>query len=203
MPPLQGLFYVAAVFAPIFLPKLSLDIKPLESAYFLGAGLNMNTMDNSEVLGSGIDKKLALGLSGAFKIEYHIDKDWSYRTGLWFQKKNVEFSRNYLNKTQDVKAYALYASVPLNIMYKVSKHMAIFGGYNADLRVEEDCTANLDSNSCPLKNNARPIVHVATLGMSVFNRKGLSADLSWQHSLSDNFENVKIHTLQAMIYQEL
>lgn len=172
-----------------------------ESKFYLGAGFNFNIVKTEENLGSGIDEEVSADLTIAGKLETTINEDWLFRTGLWLQEKSAQFSVDSNGIEGDLTINTIYLSIPLNLQYKASNDVGIFGGYVADLRINDYCDADGDFDDCWLEKDSESIVHNATLGVSIKGSERWTVDLSWQQGLSDVIEDgYKTHTFQAMAF---
>lgn len=173
----------------------------VEHEFSLGAGFNFNTIDTEGELGTGVDEEISIDLAIAAKEVVKLNDLWSFRTGLWFQQKSAKYSIDVGSLDGSVTANTLYASIPLNLQYQANKDIAIFGGYIADIRINDYCDADGDVNSCSIDEDSQSIVNVATLGVTITGSKHWNVDLSWQHGLTDTYKDaIKIHTFQAMAF---
>lgn len=172
-----------------------------DTKFSLGAGFNFNTIDTEGSLGSGVDEEISIDLSIAGKVEVGINDLWLFRTGLWLQEKSAKYSIDFAGIEGDITSNTSYLSVPLNLKYQASKDIGIFGGYIADVRINDYCSTGGDFNSCTIDEDSRSVVHLATLGVSILGSEKFNVDLSWQQGLTDYYKDlIKMHTFQAMAF---
>jgi hypothetical protein len=169
--------------------------------FSLGGGLNFNMIDAESDLPSGIDEEVSATIALAGKLEFKINEEWAFRTGLWLQEKSAKYSFDTLGFEGDVTAHTIYLSVPLTAQYQIQKDIALFGGYIADIRINDYCKASGDVSSCTIDEDSKSIVHVATAGIAIQARDFLVFEFSYQRGLSDVYENeLKIHSFQGMAF---
>jgi hypothetical protein len=178
-------------------PAYSLE----HSQFSLGVGTNFNMPVTEGDIDSSTDEELSVTLAIAAKEELKINDQWFIRTGLWLQEKSAKYSIDTLLLEGDVAANIIYASIPLNLQYKATDLISIFGGYIADVRINDYCSASGDFDSCTLDEESKSVVHVGTLGMSFNFSQLLTLDVSWQQGLSDVYaDELKINTLQVQLF---
>lgn len=171
------------------------------SQFSLGAGTNFNMPVTEGDLDSGVDEELSVTLSIAAKEELKINDQWYFRTGFWLQEKSAKYSVDLSGFNGSVTANIIYASIPLNLQYKASDLISLFGGYIADVRINDYCSASGDADSCTLDDDSKSVVHVANAGVSFNFSSLLTLDVSWQQGLSDVYKDaLKINTLQTQLF---
>lgn len=173
----------------------------LEHKYSVGAGLNFNSVDTEGDIGPGTDEAVSATPALAGKVEFKINEQWAFRTGLWLQEKAAKYSIDWMGTEGNIAAHIIYASIPLTAQFQVQKDIAIFGGYIADLRINDYCEAGGDYDTCSIDEDSRSVVHQATAGISFVARENLVFDFSYQNGLTDVYKDeIKIHTFAAMAY---
>ncbi len=171
--------------------------------FALGAGTNFNMPATEDDLDNA-DEELSVTLAIAAKEELKFNDQWYFRTGVWLQEKSAKFSFEILGVDSDITANTIYASVPLNIQFKASDLISIFGGYIADFRINDYCSASGLADSCTIDEDSKSVVHIATAGVAFNFSSLLNLDVSYQHGLSDVYaDQIKIHTLAAMLFFKL
>jgi hypothetical protein len=170
-------------------------VASVENTFSLGAGFNLNLAPDNNVapvLDSEISVRPALGLKSMMRFH----EKWSLRSAVIAQSKSARFRARSQGINGDLESKAIYASVPLNLQYRVNEDISVFGGYVADVHINDYCTRDGDYKSCDF-GRANSLVNVATIGTSVMGAT------SYQHGLTEAFEGIKIHTLQVMAFYRL
>lgn len=169
-----------------------------ETKFSLGGGVNLNTVDTEGDLGD-FEEEVSANLAVAGKAEVDLNEQWLFRTGLWLQEKSAELSYDKSGIDGSIKINTIYLSVPLNVQFKATPEIGIFGGYVADIRINDYCNADGDFDNCSLNNDTKSLVHNATLGGSFSVNEKLNIDVSWQQGLTDVYKDAyKLGTLQVM-----
>jgi hypothetical protein len=169
-----------------------------DTKFSLGGGVNFNMINVEGSLGD-FDPEISTNLAIAGKAEIGINEQWLFRTGLWLQEKSAEISYDKGGIDGTLKVNTSYLSVPLNAQFKLNENISVFGGYIADLRINDYCKPSGDFDNCSLGKDTQSLVHNANLGVSVFVNEKLNIDASYQHGLTDTMKDgYKIHTLQVM-----
>lgn len=166
----------------------------------VGGGLNLNNPnleDNSDA-DELVSATFALGARELLKI----NDQWLFRTGLWLQQKSARFEFDDSFFIGDISYTTIYASVPLTAQYQIKKNIGVFGGYIADIRLNDYCDGSgvFDEN-CQILKESKSVVHLATIGGSVELNKRVDVNISYQHGLTDVVEDgFKLNTLSIMAF---
>lgn len=165
----------------------------------LGGGLFLN---NSEVDGSlgDFDKETSATFNFGLRGLYHFNDQWALRSGLYLQEKSATFSLDKGIIDGDLSIKVISTSVPVNVQYSFSDKIAIFGGYSADVKINEYCDTSGTFTNCSLGEDTKSVVHHANLGVSIWANDRLEVDLSYQRALSETMENLKIHSFLAQMF---
>jgi len=134
-----------------------------QTQFSLGGGLNLNFLDVEGDFGD-FDEETSADLLIAGKVEYGIDDNLSLRTGLWLQEKTAKVSLDKGLIDGSLSVNTIYASIPLNLQYKINKTFSVFGGYAADFRINDYCSVDGDFDSCELDDDSESVVHGAVIG---------------------------------------
>ncbi len=163
----------------------------------VGAGINLNNPDLQ--VDSDADDTISLTPALAVRELLKINEQLFFRTGLWLQQKSARFEifDSFYN---DVAYTTIYASVPLTAQYQIKNNIAVFGGYIADVRINDYCDGSgVFENSCEILEESKSVVHLATLGGSLAVNKRVDLNVSYQHGLSDVVsDGFKLNTLAVM-----
>lgn len=174
-----------------------------QTQFSLGGGLNLNFIDTSGDYGDW-DEEASLDLAIAGKVEYGFNDLWSLRTGLWLQEKTARLSYDKDGVDGDLSINTIYASIPLNAQLKINNMFSIFGGYNADIRINDYCSVSGDFDDCQLSEDTEAVVHSAMIGASIWANDKLQVDVSYSHGLTDTMDaddaGYKINTLSAALF---
>lgn len=172
-----------------------------DTKFSLGGGFNFNTVKTEEDLGDNVDEGVSADLAIAGKVEVDMNEQWLFRTGLWLQEKTAKFEIEIGSFEGDLNYNTIYASVPLTVQYKASDSIGVFGGYIADVRINDYCDTDGDFDSCTIDEDSETIVHLATVGMAINASEKLNIELSWQQGLTDFVEDsLKVNTFQTMLF---
>lgn len=167
--------------------------------FSLGVGTNFNMPVTEGDMDDEKDEELSITLAIAAKEELKFNDEWFLRTGLWFQEKSAKLSLD--SGLGDIDATVIYASIPVTVQYKASDLISIFGGYVADIRINDYCTGSGFVESCNFVEDSKSVVHNATVGASFNFSQLLTLDVSWQQGLSDVYKDlIKINTLQTQLF---
>lgn len=178
--------------------------------FAVGTGLNLsNNKTNGDNL-EDISSVSSLDLNLAAKEQLELTDKFLFRTGLWLQEKSARFEeKGFFDDAYEFST--LYASVPLNIEYVFHKVFSVYGGYIADIRLNDYCKSDDDLRGCSLQKKSEDVVHNATLGVT-FNLGNLVAlDANYQHALSDTYKNsspgntfsIRTNTVSLMVFFRL
>lgn len=174
-----------------------------QTQFSIGGGLNLNFVDTSGDFGDW-EEETSLDLAIAGKVEYGFNDLWSLRTGLWLQEKTAKISYDQDGIDGEFSVNTIYASVPVNAQLKINKQFSIFGGYNADFRINDYCSVGGDFDDCSLTKDTESVVHSAVLGASIWANDNLQVDVAYTHGLTDTMDTedagYKINTLSAALF---
>jgi Outer membrane protein beta-barrel domain len=164
-----------------------------DTKFALGGGLTLNKMDVDGDLGD-FEEEIGVGLNVGARVLHGFNEQWSLRTGAYLQEKAATLSLDKGGIDGELSMRIISAAIPLNAQFKANENISIFGGYVLDYNINEYCNASGDFDSCTV-GETKQIVHHANLGVSVLVNDKVDIDVSYQHGLSEQVENLKIHTL--------
>lgn len=166
-----------------------------DTKFALGGGMTFNKIDVDGSLGD-FEEEIGIGLNVGARVLHGFNEFWSLRTGAYLQEKAATLSYDELGVEGELSVRIISAAIPLNAQYKLNESLSIFGGYVLDYNINEYCKASGDFDSCSV-GNSKQTVHHANVGVSVFVNDKLDIDVSYQHGLTEQMDNLKIHTLLA------
>jgi hypothetical protein len=186
------------LFFIIFHSAFSATIK-----YSPGAGLNTDL--SSENLSDSYKLRIKTSFSPVVGIRALVfDGKYKLRTGLYGEFKNVSAERTdpslYDN---DINATAWYGVVPLNFQAAVTENFYTFLGLAPHILVMKSCSNDsIIPEGCGSFSNASKFVNYSMLGLG-FSKNKIDFELNYQHALSDNYNGVKIHTVQIILLKSI
>lgn len=171
----------------------------LDPKFAIGGGLTFNKVETDEDLESGIKEELSAGINVGARVLAPINEQLSVRTGAYLQEKSAKYSFDDSGFEGDVTARLISAAIPLNLQFQFNEWISAFGGYVLDYNINAYCNAGGDVDSCTV-GHYKQVVHNATLGASIKGNDKIDVDVSYQHGISDVFEDIKIHTFLAQVF---
>lgn len=131
-----------------------------------------------------------LVFSGKFKL----------RTGVFGEYKSVSAERTDPSLfDNDINASALYGVIPLGLQFSPSEKFYTFVGLSPHLLILKSCSNDsAPPQGCGRFSDASKFVNYSQLGFGS-SHLGVDVELNYQHALSDNYDGLKIHSLQIMI----
>lgn len=166
-----------------------------DTKFALGGGLTFNKMDVDGSLGD-FEEEIGIGLNIGARVLHDLDGNLAFRSGLYLQEKAATLSLDKGGIDGELSVRIISAALPVNAQYKFNENISAFGGYVLDYNINEYCTTSGDFDTCEV-GESKQIVHHANIGVSVVVNEKLDIDVSYQHGLSEQMENLKIHTLLA------
>lgn len=166
-----------------------------DTNFALGGGLTFNKMDVDGDLGD-FEEEIGIGLNVGARVLHKLNDQWSLRTGAYLQEKAATLSYDKSGIDGELSMRIISAAIPVNAQYKFNENISAFGGYVLDYNINEYCKVSGDFDSCSV-GETKQIVHHVNLGVSVMVNEKLDIDVSYQHGLSEQMEDLKIHTLLA------
>lgn len=178
---------------------ISFSAHSIEHKFSVGGGFNFNYPKTDEDLGD-FEEVVSINLVVGSRSEFVFNEQWSLRTGLNLGEKSAKLEYDKTGFEGDFTIKVIYLSVPVEAQYRINKDIALIGGYVLDQRINEYCNVSGDINDCSLTEDAKSIVHNASLGVLVTGSEKFDVEINYQYSISDVFEDLKLHTLQAMAF---
>jgi hypothetical protein len=120
------------------------------------------------------------------------------RSGLFFGEKTARFHYVLGADSGDISAQTVFLSLPLTLQLELSPKFAVFGGYVVDYNVNSYCKADGAFNSCVLDIPMEDLTHYGTLGAIYHSTEKMDLELSYQHAISETFEDIKVHSFQVL-----
>lgn len=171
-----------------------------ETKFSVGGGLNLSYPDFDEDL-KEFDEEVSADLNIGGKVEIDIQDSLQFRTGLWLQEKSAKISYDKDGIDGDLTINTVYASVPLTLQYMIQKNLGFFGGYSADIRINDYCSADGDFDNCTLDDDTESVVHNVTAGMAFVVNAQFGIDVSLQRSITDVYDDgYKLTTAHSTFY---
>ncbi len=170
--------------------------------YSIGGGYMINKADTKGDLGDDVDEELAFTLTLGAKALYQLNESWFLRSGLFFQEKTAKYGLKILGIGSDVKLTSFEIGVPVTAQYQLGRVVGFFGGYVADIPLNSYCEASdgiLFTASCDGFSKAK-VAHNATLGINIAPTDHFEFDISYQHALTETFDDIKIHAFVSQFY---
>jgi hypothetical protein len=172
-----------------------------ETNFAIGGGLMINNSEISGDIGENFDEEVSASLNIGARAMLRLSDNWQFRTGLFLQEKSAMFNYDNGFFDGDMTIRIIQASIPVQIQWQAFNRVGFFGGYSADVRINDYCTTDGDLDSCKLSRDSKSVIHNLNLGVNVFVHRRVDIDVTYQHGLSPIYEeagdDIKIHSFMV------
>lgn len=163
----------------------------------LGLGVNVDTYKTD--LEDRFDLEEDYGWSPAvgFKTIF-LWGNVGLRTGAIFEWKKFTVEDKGVGATDDVDVTGYYVGIPLDLQFNLNNKLSIYGGLAPRILLAKSC-----DHCGSFDDDSDIFINYANGGIAYMFGDTFSVDLSFNHSLQDNFENIEINTAQFMMFWKL
>lgn len=159
-----------------------------------GIGVNLNTYKEDLSNQYELENDTTLGLTAGYKT---IGR-WGnigFRTGAFFEYTRVSVDDTSGNPNVELKSF--YAAIPLNLQFDIIDEISIFGGLTPRILLAKTC-----EDCRQFDDDGATFVNYTNFGVTWNFARNWSADFVFNHSIQDNYEDIKINTAQAILFYE-